>query len=66
MAAPAPVGVIGLGLMGTALAARLIDAGTPVIGFDIDQAKRKPFGGETVASAEEVIARCQTVIVAVF
>jgi putative dehydrogenase len=32
----APVGIIGLGLMGTALSERLIDAKVPVIGFDIE------------------------------
>ena len=66
MAAPSPVGVIGLGLMGTALSTRLIEAGTPVIGFDIEPAKRESFGGEPASSIEDVMARCQTVIVAVF
>jgi len=66
MASPSPVGMIGLGLMGTALAARLIEAGMPVIGFDIDATKRKSFGGEAAASAEEMIARCRTVAIAVF
>ena len=66
MASPSPVGVIGLGLMGTALAARLIDAGTQVIGFDIDPAKRNSFGGEAAASVEIVASRCRTVVVAVF
>jgi putative dehydrogenase len=66
MAAPSPVGMIGLGLMGAALAARLIEAGIPVIGFDIDPGKRKSFGGEAVASIEEVMARSRTVVVAVF
>jgi L-threonate 2-dehydrogenase len=66
MASPSPVGMIGLGLMGTALAARLLDAGTPVIGFDIDPARCKSFGGEAAASAEEVMARCQTTVIAVF
>jgi 3-hydroxyisobutyrate dehydrogenase-like beta-hydroxyacid dehydrogenase len=33
-----PIGIIGLGLMGTALAARLIEAGIVVLGFDIDSA----------------------------
>ena len=31
----APIGIIGLGLVGTALSERLIDAGIPLIGFDI-------------------------------
>jgi 3-hydroxyisobutyrate dehydrogenase len=66
MAALSPVGMIGLGLMGTALAARLNDAGTPVIGFDIDPAKRTSFGGEPAASVDEVTRRCRTIIIAVF
>jgi 3-hydroxyisobutyrate dehydrogenase-like beta-hydroxyacid dehydrogenase len=32
----APVGIIGLGLMGSALSGRLTDADIAVIGFDID------------------------------
>jgi 3-hydroxyisobutyrate dehydrogenase-like beta-hydroxyacid dehydrogenase len=66
MASSSAVGMIGLGLMGTALAACLIEAGIPVIGFDLDPAKRRSFGGEAAASAEEVTARCRTVVVAVF
>jgi 3-hydroxyisobutyrate dehydrogenase-like beta-hydroxyacid dehydrogenase len=58
--------MIGLGLMGTALAARLREAGTPVIGFDIDPARCKSFGEESAASIEGVMSRCRTVIVAVF
>jgi 3-hydroxyisobutyrate dehydrogenase-like beta-hydroxyacid dehydrogenase len=34
------VGLIGIGLMGTALARRLLDAGYRVIGFDIASARR--------------------------
>lgn len=66
MAAPSPVGMIGLGLMGTALAARLLDANTPVVGFDVDPARCRSFAGGPAASVEEVMARCRIVIVAVF
>ena len=69
MAPPSPVGMIGLGLMGTALAARLIDAGTPVIGFDIDTERcnaLKAQGGELAASVGEVAGRCRTIVVAVY
>ena len=34
-AASAPVGIVGLGLMGEVYARRLIAAGIPVAGFDI-------------------------------
>lgn len=63
------IGVIGLGLMGSALAARLIEAGTPVIGFDIDAARRDALeaaGGSIVVSAAQVAARCRTIVIAVY
>jgi 3-hydroxyisobutyrate dehydrogenase-like beta-hydroxyacid dehydrogenase len=61
--------MIGLGLMGAALSARLIDAGIPVIGFDIDAARCKALkagGGELAISAAELAARCRTIVVAVY
>src|ERR1700722_16082738 len=64
-----PVGMIGLGLMGSALSARLIDARVPVIGFDIDAARCKALragGGEPAASASELIAKCRTIVVALY
>ena len=63
------VGVIGLGLMGSALSARLIDAGLAPIGFDIDADRCRAFraaGGELAVSATALVARCRTIIVAVF
>jgi L-threonate 2-dehydrogenase len=69
MAAPAPVGMIGLGLMGSALAARLVEAGMTVIGFDIDPGKCKKLGhlgGTPAISAAEVMTRCRTVIAALY
>ena len=33
-----PVGIVGVGLMGTAFAPRLRGAGLPVVGFDLDHA----------------------------
>ncbi|MBR0798621.1 NAD(P)-dependent oxidoreductase [Bradyrhizobium jicamae] len=64
-----PVGVIGLGLMGSALSARLIDAGAGVIGFDIDAARTgalSGIGAEFADFAADVAARCGTVIIAVY
>jgi 3-hydroxyisobutyrate dehydrogenase-like beta-hydroxyacid dehydrogenase len=64
-----PVGMIGLGLMGTALSARLIDAKIRVIGFDIDAERRRAFqaiGGEATGTAARLAARCRTIVVAVF
>jgi 3-hydroxyisobutyrate dehydrogenase-like beta-hydroxyacid dehydrogenase len=61
--------MIGLGLIGTALAARLIDARIPVIGVDIDTASCSAFGeigGESAASIRDVMARCRSIVVAVY
>src|ERR1700743_2866686 len=63
------VGVIGLGLLGSVLAARLTGAGFAVTGFDLEPARRavlKDIGGEVAASAVQVIARCQTILVAIY
>ena len=61
--------MIGLGLMGSALSARLIDAGIVPIGFDIDVGRCREFstrGGELAVSATALVARCRTIIVTVF
>ena len=65
----APVGIIGLGLMGTALSGRLIDAKLPLIGFDIDAARceqLKASGGAVATSVRELARRSRTIIVAVY
>lgn len=64
-----PIGMIGLGLMGSALSARLVDAGVAVIGFDIDAAKNdalKASGAEFAAFAADVAARCRIIVIAVY
>lgn len=69
MTADAPVGIIGLGLMGAALAERLVRAGIAVIGFDIDASRCHVFeaDGRTVAaSACDLAGRSHAIIVAVF
>jgi 3-hydroxyisobutyrate dehydrogenase-like beta-hydroxyacid dehydrogenase len=61
--------MIGLGLMGAALSARLIDAEKAVIGFDIDAGRCKALkakGGELAISTGDLAARCRTIIVAVY
>ena len=63
------VGVIGLGLMGAALSARLIEAGLVPLGFDIDARRCREFGaagGELAISATALLSRCRTIVVAVF
>jgi 3-hydroxyisobutyrate dehydrogenase-like beta-hydroxyacid dehydrogenase len=64
-----PVAIVGLGLMGEVYAQRLIDAGIPVIGFDIDPARRArlaDIGGESVASIAELAAPARAILIAVF
>jgi 3-hydroxyisobutyrate dehydrogenase-like beta-hydroxyacid dehydrogenase len=65
----APIGIIGLGLMGTALSRRLIDAELPVLGFDIDPSRCDTLqanGGGIARSAPDVFSRCRTVVVAIY
>jgi 3-hydroxyisobutyrate dehydrogenase-like beta-hydroxyacid dehydrogenase len=65
----APIGIIGLGLMGAALSARLIEAGIAVLGFDIDSAacdRLAANGGMVSASVHELAARSRAVVVAVY
>jgi 3-hydroxyisobutyrate dehydrogenase-like beta-hydroxyacid dehydrogenase len=64
-----PVGLIGLGLVGNALAQRLTAAGFSVMGFDTAESARAAFeatGLRVAASPREVGATCQTVVLAVF
>jgi 3-hydroxyisobutyrate dehydrogenase-like beta-hydroxyacid dehydrogenase len=63
------VGIIGLGLMGTALSERLIDADMPVSGFDIDAArcgKLKASGGVIATSVRELTGQCGIIVIAVY
>ena len=63
-----PVGLIGIGLMGTTFTRRLLDAGFQVVGFDVDADRRaelKKLGGEPVESVAELARRCRRVILAV-
>lgn len=53
-------GIVGLGLVGNALASRLIEFGHPVVGFDIDPRRcdeLKMLGGSPLASAKDVAHR---------
>ena len=64
-----PVGLIGVGLLGQALAHRLLGAGFEVIGFDVDPAKNIRFaelGGRAAASIADVAKRCEPIVLAVF
>ena len=61
------IGIAGLGLLGSALAARLIGAGFDPKGFDIDAGKVAAFakaGG--IAATLDELAHCDVVLLAVF
>jgi 2-hydroxy-3-oxopropionate reductase len=62
---PAPLGLIGLGLLGSALASRLLQAGRNVVGFDIAHERRTEFesqGGIAATSAGDLAGRCPTLL----
>src|SRR4051794_220290 len=67
MTARRTIGIAGLGLLGSALAHRLIGAGFDPKGFDIDETKTAAFAqaGGGAATLDEV-ARCDVVLLAVF
>jgi 3-hydroxyisobutyrate dehydrogenase-like beta-hydroxyacid dehydrogenase len=59
------VGIIGLGLLGSAIAARLLAAGNEVVGFDVSQDCRESLaaaGGQIAKSPEEVAQQCNVVL----
>lgn len=59
------VGLIGLGLMGSALADRLLGAGQRVIGWDIEAERRAALrerGGDVARDAQEVFSSCGRVL----
>ena len=69
MTTPKQIGIVGLGLMGSALAQRLIGAGYGVVGFDIDPEKLRSLeklGGAAAASPADVARQCDVLFLAVF
>lgn len=61
------IGLVGIGIMGTAYGENLLKAGFPVIGWDIDEtrgAALREAGGEPVSSAAEVAAGSDVVLIA--
>ena len=59
------VGVVGLGIMGSAMAASLVRAGYRVVGYDtLPKARRalRRAGGEGLASAQEVAERTNIIV----
>ena len=66
MTESADIGIVGLGLMGTAMSQKLMEAGHRVRGFDIDRRRLDLLaenGGAPVGSAAEAAAGAQFVIV---
>ena len=64
-----PVAIVGLGLMGEVYARRLLDAGIPVTGFDIDPVRRAwlaEMGGQPAQSIAELARPARCIIIAVF
>jgi 3-hydroxyisobutyrate dehydrogenase-like beta-hydroxyacid dehydrogenase len=64
-----PVGIAGIGLIGGALAKRLIDAGHQVVGYDVDVEKRNgliAIGGKEAASLADLFRACDRIVIAVF
>jgi 3-hydroxyisobutyrate dehydrogenase-like beta-hydroxyacid dehydrogenase len=62
---PDAVGLIGLGLLGAAIAERLLHAGFPVIGHDIHPDRRREFaamGGEIARDNADVARRCRRIV----
>lgn len=63
------IGIIGLGLMGDALAERLVGTGMAVIGFDIDPNRCDVFKksrGEIAVSAGDLAGQSQSIVIAVY
>lgn len=60
-----PIGLIGLGLMGSAIAERLRAAGFSVIGYDVAapaRARLRQLGGTPAPSAKEVFVSCDRIL----
>jgi len=61
----APIGLIGLGIMGSAISGCILRQGLEVVGFDVDPDKRAAHqarGGRVTASAAELAMECGNVI----
>jgi 3-hydroxyisobutyrate dehydrogenase-like beta-hydroxyacid dehydrogenase len=61
-----PIGIIGVGLVGSEVAQRLMAGGRVVLGYDLNPERQKELsqlGGCTAASADEVLGACQRILV---
>src|SRR5438094_9918199 len=60
-----PIGLVGLGLLGSALAERFLRSGLSVVGYDVDPARCQAFGelgGGRERSAGAVVRACGRVV----
>jgi 3-hydroxyisobutyrate dehydrogenase-like beta-hydroxyacid dehydrogenase len=60
------LGLIGIGLLGTALASRFAEVGFTVIGYDVSAERLKALmelGGEATGSAAQVAQRCARLVI---
>ena len=65
----AAIGVIGAGLMGTAITRRLLDASHEVLAYDVDEGKRaviREIGARIAESVHKLASECEIVVLAVF
>jgi putative dehydrogenase len=66
MASRGRVGVIGLGIMGSAMSGNIIEAGFPVLGYDVLAARRSVLskaGGQAARNVRDVAASAPIVII---
>jgi putative dehydrogenase len=64
-----PVGVVGIGLMGTAITKRLREAGFSVLGYDVEAKKLDALaalGGRPARSLAEIARACRAAVLSVF
>jgi 3-hydroxyisobutyrate dehydrogenase len=60
-----PIGLIGVGLLGTALAERMLRGGFAIVGYDLaapQRAQLLDLGGNSGTSAAEVATRCKRIV----
>jgi len=64
-----PIGVLGAGLMGTAITRRLIGAKHEVVAYDVDEGKRdaiRGIGARIAESVHKLASECDIIVLAVF
>jgi len=62
---PQTIGVIGLGLLGTALVERLLEGGFSVLGYDVDMVRGQHLqriGGISASRPKELCDRCERIL----